>query len=240
MAIALAMALTGQTLAAPAWVHDVLAGFHGDRAPAIAPVSRFSIDGGGGFVLDRSVKPPLLRFDDSPEVWALNASHGPRGDIIYKNDMGEPLLRATRLGGMTVFTPKRPEGSAAAAELVAGPIRLTPLTVNALFEHMLRSANHCSRLARHTVWFEAPNADARSVALIADSVTNVEGAIFYLSRRADGHILLGRVRKITVMVSNHAGVGLGQGVLMVTIAPGQGYAGRPSSARIMKAFGSNP
>jgi hypothetical protein len=237
-----ALAFTGRSLAAPAWVHDVLAGFHGDRsrAPAIALVSRFAIDGGGGFILDRSVKPPLVRFDDSPEVWVLNPSHGPRGDIIYKNDLGEPLLRATRLGGMTVFTPRRPEGSAAAPELEAPPIRLAPLTVNGLFDHMLRSANHCSRLARHTVWFEAPNADAKSVALIADSVTNVEGAMFYLSRRADGHALLLRVRRISVMVSNRSSVGLDQGVLMVTIAPTQGYGGRPSSARIMKAFGPNP
>jgi hypothetical protein len=239
MAFALAMTPFGLAEAAPAWVRDVLAGFHGDKAmaPKIAPVSRFSIDGGGGFVLDRSVKPALLRFDDSPEVWALSPSHGPRGDIIFKNDLGEPLLRATRLGGMTVFTPRRPEGSAAAAELEAPPIRLTPLTVNALFDHMLRSANHCSRLARHTVWFEAPNADAGSVALIADSVTIVEGAIFYISRRADGRLLLAKVRKISVVVSNHPAVGLDQGVLIVTIAPTQGYAGRPSSARIMQAFG---
>nr|QQZ52104.1 DUF4908 domain-containing protein [Phenylobacterium glaciei] len=48
------------------------------------------------------------------------APAAPRGDIIYKNDLGEPVLRATRLGGLTLFTPDRPGGTAAA---LAGAVR---------------------------------------------------------------------------------------------------------------------
>ena len=61
-----------------------------------------------------------------PEVWALSRSRGPRGDIIYKNDISEPMLRATKLGGMTVFTPKHPDGAAAALVGSAMPVKLTP------------------------------------------------------------------------------------------------------------------
>ena len=71
--------------------------------------ARYQMDEGGAFVFDRSTVKPLLKFDDDPEIWALQPAPGPRGDVIYRNDVGEPMVRATRLGGMTVFTPKRPE-----------------------------------------------------------------------------------------------------------------------------------
>ena len=77
------------------------------RTTAIPPVARYNIDEGGSFILDRTAKRALLKFEDSSEIWQLQSAPGPRGDIIYKNDAGEPMLRATKLGGMTVFTARR-------------------------------------------------------------------------------------------------------------------------------------
>ena len=74
------------------------------------------------FVFDMSVQGrPLIKFDDSGEVWALTPTAGPRGDTIYKNDMGEPMLRSTRLGGLTVFTQDRPMGLAACPSVARRP-----------------------------------------------------------------------------------------------------------------------
>ena len=84
------------------------------------PVARYTPDKGEAFVLDRSTATPLLRFEDSQEIWVLQSQPGPRGDIIYKNDVGEPVLRYTRLGGVTLFTDNRPDGEAAAFTGEAG------------------------------------------------------------------------------------------------------------------------
>ena len=107
--------------AAPAWLRNAWKAAHHEdgRLTTAPPVARYVIDEGGAFVIDnRDVRHPMLKFEDSPEVWVMSTSRGPRGDVLYKNDLGEPMLRATRLGGMTVFTDKRPGGSAAA--LAAG------------------------------------------------------------------------------------------------------------------------
>ena len=85
---------------------------------AAPPIARYISEDGDVFVLDRTGTKPLLKFESSYEVWALSAQQAPRGDTIYKNDLGEPVLRATRLGGITIFTDHRPDGEAAA---LAGP-----------------------------------------------------------------------------------------------------------------------
>ena len=79
-------------------------------APALPPVGRYVADSGEGFILDRSGRHPLLRFDRRDETWVLRPSAAPRGDVIYRNDAGEQVLRGTPNGGMTVYTPRAPGG----------------------------------------------------------------------------------------------------------------------------------
>ncbi|MGD6771262.1 DUF4908 domain-containing protein, partial [Staphylococcus arlettae] len=93
-----------------------LFGSHGEdsrRSPP-PPVARYMVGDSAGFILDRSSPTVLIKFDDSSEVWALEPQTVSRGDVIYRNDAGEAVLRATRLGGLTLFTPKLPGGAAAA------------------------------------------------------------------------------------------------------------------------------
>ena len=69
------------------------------------PVARYMVRNTVGFTLDTSGPLPLLRYSNSTEVWALRPQAAPRGDTLYVNDAGEPMLRATRLGGLTAFMP---------------------------------------------------------------------------------------------------------------------------------------
>ena len=89
-------------------------GGHLADKPTGPPAARYQTDEGAVFVLDRSTPRTLLKFENDPEIWVLDRANGPRGDVIYRNDLGEEMLRATRLGGVTVFTMRRPEGSPAA------------------------------------------------------------------------------------------------------------------------------
>jgi hypothetical protein len=95
--------------AGPFNLGDELFGGHAlpwQRAKA-PPVGRYrdEEDGDPAFVIDHSSSIILLRFDDSTEIWMLTPQPGPGGSTLYKNDVGEIVLRVTRLGGLTLFRP---------------------------------------------------------------------------------------------------------------------------------------
>ncbi|MDZ4321564.1 MAG: DUF4908 domain-containing protein, partial [Phenylobacterium sp.] len=76
----------------------------GGPTRTLPPTGRYVADSGEAFVLDHSGQRPLLRFDRRDETWVLRPSAAPRGDVIYRNDAGDQLLRVTPGGGMTVYT----------------------------------------------------------------------------------------------------------------------------------------
>ena len=212
--------------------------FEDGRGAAPPPVARFAIDDGGEFILDREGRWALIRFSDSPEVWALSPSRGPRGDIIYKNDMSEPMLRATKLGGMTVFTPKRPDGAAAALVGAAMPVRLAPLGPLVLYQRLIQASVRSSRVAQHEIEFDAPDADPTSDGLIADAAAAVVEALINLSERQGGHAILRRLGSVAIQPTGKSTVVLRGRVVTISVNPALGYAGRPSSERILLALGA--
>jgi hypothetical protein len=226
----------GARAAAPAWLKHAFA-LHRARPPAPA-VERFTIEAGGAFTLDRSLGRPLLKFDDSPEVWALTASRGPRGDMIYLNDSGQPVLRTTRLGGVTVFTPRRPEGAAAADSGAGAPLRLASIGPERLYQRLVQASARSSRAAQHLIAFEVPDADSNSDGLIADAAGVASEAIVLLATRYGGRTVLTRVTKVVIEMGRLPGAALRGGVIYLTVAPPQGVAGRPSSERILVSLGA--
>lgn len=235
-----ATALVAAACAAPAWaapesLRQGLFGHGGDSRQAPAPpIARYVAEDGGAFVVDRSQGRVLLKFDDSPEVWALQAQPAPRGDVIYKNDLGEPVLRATRLGGVTIFTDRRPSGAAAALAGNGAPLRLQPLGPQSLLERLAQASARSSRAARRLIAFDA-DASPASSALIADAAIVASEAIVRLSRKPDGRAALAQLKQVRLGEGRKASVQLANGVMNITVAPAQGLAGRPSSERILLA-----
>lgn len=213
--------------------HGLFGKHAGSGRAATPPVARYVSEDGQTFVLDRTQSRPLLKFEDSPEVWALHSMPAPRGDVIYKNDLGEPVLRATRLGGVTLFTAARPAGTAAALAGDGPPLRLAPLGPQALLERLAQASLRASRAARRTILFEAEATPASS-ALIADAATVTSVAVVRMSRRKDGRAALAQFRKVLLVEGRKASAEIDDGVLKITVAPSQGLAGRPSSGRIIK------
>jgi hypothetical protein len=240
-AAVMALCAAGECAATPAWVCSALSGFRADCGPTAGPrVGKFAVDDADGFVLDRSGHPVLLKFEASPEVWVLTTSHGPRGDILYKNDVGEVLLRGTKLGGMTVYTPQWPEGAAASLVTSGVPIRLLPIGASALSHELLGDSSRCLHGTHHTVGFEfaAPTAEIRALPLISDAGAVALEAMIRLSARPGGKALLFRIGRIVIVAGSRIGIGLERGTLTITVVSSQGYAGRPSSARILQALGA--
>jgi len=205
------------------------------RQFAAPPVARYVSEDGDVFVLDRSQPRPVLKFENSGEVWVLQPQPAPRGDVIYKNDLGEPVLRATRLGGVTVFTDQRPEGSAAALAGGGVPIRLPVLGPQALFDRLIQASARASRAARRLIAFEAPNVTPASSSLVGDAAMVASEAVIRISRRPDGSRTLARFSVIRFIEGRKPSATVSKGALQITITPAQGWGGRPSSDRIVAA-----
>ena len=201
------------------------------QAPA-PPVARYVSETGEGFILDRSSERTLMRFENSPEILVLQPSVGPRGDIIYKNDIGEVLLRATRMGGLTLFTGKRPDGASAALTGASPPIRLQALGPVDLLRVLVASSARASRLARHRISFDA-EATPDSSTLIADAAILSIMAIERVAQRPDGGAMTARIQRVVIVEGRRPDVILRAGTLLIAVTPGLGMAGRPSSDRIV-------
>lgn len=203
----------------------------GQRQAAPPPVARYVSETGEGFILDRSNERALLRFENSPEIWVLQPQIGPRGDVIYKNDIGQVLLRATRVGGLTLFTGKRPDGASASLAGASPPIRLKAIGPVDLLRVLLAASTRASRLARHRISFES-EATPVSSTLIADAAILTVMAIERVSRRPDGAALMSRIQRVIIVEGRRPEVALRAGTLLVVVSPALGVAGRPSSERI--------
>ena len=208
------------------------------RQFAAPPVARYVSEDGDVFVLDRSQTRPVLKFEGNGEVWVLQPQPAPRGDVIYKNDLGEPMLRATRLGGVTVFTDQRPEGSAAALAGGGLPIRLPVLGPQALFDRLIQASARASRAARRLISFEAPNVTPASSSLVGDAAMVASEAVIRISRRPDGPRTLAKLSIIRFVEGRKPAAQVTKGTLQITVTPTQGWGGRPSSDRIVAAAAS--
>ncbi len=236
LALGIAIGLAQGALAAPNWFGRA---FHLGLGEASAPkavVARYAIDTGGTFVLDRSGRGPLLKFTDSPEVWVLTAARGPRGDIIFFNDLGQPLLRTTKFGGVTVFTRTHPEGLAAAIEGPASPLRIGRLDPSQLFQRLAIASARASRAAQHLISFQALDTDAASSGVIADAAAVASEAVMQVAMTPGGRVALSRVGRIDLESGRSPDARYGRGVVSITVVPKAGLTGRPSSARIVHAL----
>ncbi len=236
---------SGGAEARPISLRDILSGMRGAETrphPSAPPVARYTPDAGRPFVLDRSTPVTLLRFEDSPEIWVLQPQPGPRGDIIYRNDLGEPMLRYTRLGGLTVFTIDHPDGEAAAFAGEAGALHALPiLTPSALLQRLAQASAHASHAAQRLVEFDAPDVTPATATVFADTAIVAADAIGNVSHKSEAHKFLSKLAKVLLVPGHKVGAVFNEGVLQVTIDGRQGLAGRPSSRRIIMALmGSAP
>ena len=239
---AFALALVGvgcmgfSGLEAPAWVRNALSLGRQDELHAAPPVARFSDDEGGGFILDRGHHPALLKFDDSAEIWVVSASRGPRGDVLFKDDIGEILLRVTKVGGVTSFTTRWPMGVAASLDGASSPLRMSPIGVQGLYERLVAASGRCTRAAHHLVAFEAPDVDDKSAAPIADAILSAMDGIIRIAGRPSGHAPLSRLVKVSFFAGPAPAAWWRNGALIVLINPNDGLAGHPSSARVAQVL----
>jgi hypothetical protein len=207
------------------------------RADVHAPsVARYRSESGNQFVLDRSGDVALLRYERSDEVWALRPTPAPGGDIIYRNDIGQPVIRATRLGGLILFTPDRPAGAPAALLGEGAPSKPPKLGPTELFAVLARSSARASRAAQRTIAFVAPDMHSGAEYVVASASGVAADTLVRMGALREGQPYLARVKTVRFRLGKKMDVRFHDGIVDVTINPSEGIAGRPSSSRIAKAI----
>lgn len=238
-AIALAMVLGAATpaFAGPNSWRDLLFGdtHRDDRRQPAPPVARYVSGEGERFVLDRSGDVVLMKFDDSQEVFALQPSQAPRGDVIYRNDLGEPVLRATKLGGLTLFYRARSGGTPAALDGAAQSLRLQYLPPALLLQRLAGASLRASRAAQHLVEFDAPDVIPGAQAIYADAASVAAEAVVRMSKGPGGRAALAKLRRVVLASGRKGSVTMKGEEIRVTINAQAGLAGRPSSDSIILA-----
>lgn len=222
---------------APSTLRDAFFNRPGERP--LPPVAKFEDEEGDEFTLDRTGgKSVFIRFEDSPEIWALLPNSAPRGDVIYKNDMGEPVLRTTRLGGLTLFTEGRPQGMAAAFAGPSHPLKLPPVdSVQGLLRDFAQASARASRAAQKLIAFEAEEAPLLAAPLLADAAFVVSEAFVQVAGEGDsGRKAAARFSKVQFEAGKNPNADTRGPVVRITIAPERGLAGRPSSHRVAAAI----
>ena len=190
------------------------------RAEISPPVAKYVGADERGFVLDRSSRTPLLRFDGSSEVWVLHPAPGPRGDVIYKDDLGRQVVRASRLGGLTVFTADQPAGMPAA-----------------LFQRFALQSRRVYRGTRRKLSFETvQDATPATATLLADAATVTAEAITRFNSRKGERGRMAGLRSVRFSTGARSAVAVEGTALTITVAPSEGLAGRPSSERIVRTM----
>jgi hypothetical protein len=235
----------GQAHAAgPPNLRDLLFGRHGDESSrgADAPVvARYEGENGAAFILDRTrAAAALLQFDGDPEIWALKATPGPHGDIIYRNDLGQPMLRSNRLGGVTLFTPGRPSGMPAAFVGEGTPPRPPPvLGPDALFQLQLHMSLRATRAAQHLVGFDALDkpddviTPSSEVVFAEAFIITAQAFVRVAETTKPGQSAISRIRQVHFVIGSTPDATVNGPTMRVTLAPDRGVAGRPSSGRLI-------
>jgi hypothetical protein len=136
---------------------------------------------------------------------------------------------------VTVFTDERPGGAAAAMAGAASPVRpQTSIGPNALFQALAQSSARASRAAQHLIAFEVvPDATPKTDWLFADAaVVAAEAFVRLANQGLEGRMLAARFGKVELLQGQNPDADSGGGVVHITVAPGRGVAGRPSSQKI--------
>jgi hypothetical protein len=208
------------------------------RGAANPPVARYITSvGRRSFIFDRVAAAPdaLFKFDGDDEVWVLEPSPAPGGGKIYHNDAGDRVLQVTCLGGLTLYIGT-PEGVPVSIQGDAEDLALPPFLPNGLMlQRSAQASERCSRAAQHLVTVDAINMTPATSPLFLDAMTIATDAVVNLGRRKDARAFLSKLDRVLFITGAKPDVGFAGSVLTVTLTPGKGFAGRPSSNRIMKA-----
>ncbi len=200
-------------------------------------VGHFVSAHGAGFVFDESQAQPLLRFDGDDEVFQLTAQQGANGDTTFRNDIGEPVLKETRLGGVILFSGTHADiGEPAAVTGQASAFTPDHLNPAELWLHMAKSALRVTRASEHQVLFSGDLGDPHDdiITLFAETASVTADALVQIASQGSNRHALDKLHEVYMIEGRPPGARIDNGVLTIKLDPSRGtWGGHPSSKRIV-------
>lgn len=203
------------------------------HSAALPAVGHFVSEDGDGFVFDQTHATALIRFDGDDETWVLTPSPGPKGDVIYRNDVGEPVLKASRWGGLTLFTDDRPMGDPASVNGKADAFIPGHMSPTALFQSLVRASRRVSLAVGRNLGFDAPDVTPGADYIYADAAQVTADALSHIASQPRGRKALDPVRGVQFIEGRPPSATLDNGVLVLKLDVERGlWGGHVSSKRI--------
>jgi hypothetical protein len=203
------------------------------RASAPPPAAKYEDSvSQRSFVLDRSGDGPLLKFDDSPEVFALRATTAQRGDDFLRNDAGDLMLRVTEAGNVIAYVGAK-TGAPADIAGVAAPLD-APAMTGSLTQRVKDAALTLGKMAGHDVTIFGAGAFGDDEEWAADALMMTVMGVQRADKAAHGAVLA--LKSVRMIKSAMPTTAFHDGELLLGVNPLEGYAGRPSSEAIAKAI----
>jgi hypothetical protein len=194
------------------------------------------------FTLSRYSEKYLMRFDGDPEIYVLYADHGSLGGRVLRYDSGGTALAVSGWGAMTIYTDAAPAGLPAERNgdcpvPVLPQVSLAAVQAAADDEGQHLAYMHGIRMSFATDWAQLA-ADAGLRVLTFDAMQNAARGIdrFALNAKARA-ALVAKMDSVEILTGGHPTIALHGRTLLVTFAPGRGFAGRASSHGIARALG---
>jgi len=210
---------------------------HDGRTQALPKIAHFTAADGASFILDDSGDIPLLRFDGDDEIFALTARPGPKGDILFQNDVGQTVLKSTRWGGMILFSDDRPTGDPAAVTGKADafePGRMSPFL---LLQTLLHASRRVSLTLGRNFGFDAPDVTPGLDYLYADAADVTSDALTRVATQGNGKKVLSPIQGVQFTEGHPPSATVTGGVLVLKLDPSRGsWGGHPSSKRIVNVI----
>ncbi|RKQ94217.1 uncharacterized protein DUF4908 [Maricaulis maris] len=196
-------------------------------------------DTGEFFLFDRSGDAALLRERDAPdsEVLVLYPDRAPGGGTAFITDTGREVIRLTGLGGATYFPSAAPDGVIADFASPAGSLAPAPRSPEEVRARAEQLASQMATSLDRSISVEYAPAPRAGLGVQYDTL-HIIGLAFD-SVRGERRRLRG-VEHVRVALGDAPAAYRQEATLVVVIAPGLGYAGRPSSAFIGQVLLSDP
>ena len=199
------------------------------------PVARFdAARSGRAFIIDQSHQGMMLfRYVRSREVFVLRRVPGPRGDLMLKNDLGAVMVRISRVGGPVLFPGRGSQGIPAWPVGAGEPLGPQSVNLENLRQGLSQIADDLAGVLQHNVTISANGASAASAWVYLYTALNVRAAIARLVHKPDRKgRRLPPIQTIRLSNAKAQDRSLHAGIVHITLAAAQGFAGRPSSLRL--------
>lgn len=193
------------------------------------------------------------------EIFPAMGARGPRGDIIYKSENGDVLLRIMSYGGATVFWPGKLNGEAASRSYGDdAALDLPPATLEDAMRRASLASAKLAQLIGRPIEFStgpaftaatqvsmasasAPATDSPDASVLADAIVRVAAGMAAVALDQTGAKVLGqRIDRVAFVEApgRTPGLSLKGKTLTVAYDPAADVAGRPSS-RAVREFLEN-